>query len=96
MEEFEEWWARTGRTIDPDTEEVSWYDKRKSLAEAAFASARAQSTNYVCDDDTFPRKVTFANGRVVIIRERVDDPGRFFLGIGRVDGDVYLDPEKRK
>ena len=37
---FEEWWMRTGRMIDPDTEDVPWYDKRKFLAEYTFMRAR--------------------------------------------------------
>lgn len=82
METFDEWWSRAGKLIDPDTEDVSWYDKRKGLAQSAFIAAIAQSGNYVVDDSTFPRHVQFGNGRVVVIRERTDDPGRFFLGIG--------------
>ena len=82
METFDEWWARKGRFIDPDTEDVPWFDKRKALAEEAFRAAVAQSGNYVVDDSVFPRNVQFGNGRVVVIRERVDDPGRFYLGIG--------------
>lgn len=29
---FEEWWSREGRFIDPDTEDVPWFDKRKVLS----------------------------------------------------------------
>ena len=43
METFDEWWARKGRFIDPDTEDVPWFDKRKALAEEAFRAAVAQS-----------------------------------------------------
>jgi len=50
--------------------EVPWYDKRKSLAEYAFARAWAQSRNYVADDAVMPEKVTFANGRIVRVAER--------------------------
>jgi 8-oxo-dGTP diphosphatase len=31
-----EWWRADGLYIDPDTEEVDWYDKRRELAEMAF------------------------------------------------------------
>lgn len=34
---FEKWWAEDGRMYDPDTEDVPWFDKRKELAELAFA-----------------------------------------------------------
>ncbi len=33
---FEEWWRSDGKFCDPDTEDVSWYDKREGLAAAAF------------------------------------------------------------
>jgi hypothetical protein len=82
METFDEWWSRSGKFIDLDTENVSWYDKRKGLAQSAFIAAIAQSGNYVVDDSIFPRRAQFGNGRVVVIREREDDPGRFYLGIG--------------
>lgn len=58
--------------FDPDTEDVPWFDKRKDLAEKAFNSALAQSSNYTADDAVFPSKVTFANGRTVSIVERSD------------------------
>lgn len=82
METFAEWWNRKGKFIDPDTEDIPWFDKRKALAEEAFRAAVAQSGNYTVDDSVFPRRVQFGNGRVVIVRENTDDPGRFFLGIG--------------
>ena len=88
METFEAWLKRTGQ----NTSNVGAVE----LAKAAWNGATAQSTNYVCDDDTFPRKVTFANGRIVVVRERIEDPGRFYLGVGRVDGGAALDPEKTK
>lgn len=33
---FDEWWDKKGRFIDPDTEDVPWFDKRKELSEYAF------------------------------------------------------------
>lgn len=33
-----EWWKSDGLYIDPDTEEVDWYDKRKELAQLAFVA----------------------------------------------------------
>lgn len=80
---FEEWWARAGKSIDPDTSDVSWHDKRKGLAAAAFAAATAQSRNYTCDKSYDPTEVTFANGRKVWIRfDECEDP---FLEIAVVD-----------
>lgn len=38
-EAFENWWAVTGKFIDPDSDDVHWYDKRKGLAEEAFCAA---------------------------------------------------------
>ena len=62
--DFDEWWQRRGRLIDPEPL-ASWEDKRRGLAAAAFAAAKAQSGNYVADDAVEPHKVTFANGRTV-------------------------------
>ena len=62
--DFEEWWMRMGRFIDPEPS-ASWEDKRKDLAAEAFAAAKAQSGNYVADDAVDAHKVTFANGRTV-------------------------------
>lgn len=58
--DFEEWWMRVGRLIDPEPS-VNWYDKRKDLMAAAFAAAKAQSGNYVADVEQRPTSVTFAN-----------------------------------
>jgi hypothetical protein len=33
---FEKWWSEQGRFLDPDTEDVPWYDKREALAHLAF------------------------------------------------------------
>lgn len=62
---FDEWWENEGKSLDPDTEEVSWYDKRKELARMAFGDGCAGSGNYVADHDTYPKEVRFADGRVV-------------------------------
>lgn len=35
-EMFADWWKAYGRSIDPDTEDVPWYDKREGLAGMAF------------------------------------------------------------
>jgi hypothetical protein len=69
METFEQWWNRHGRFIDPDTEDVPWFDKRKALAELAFEAAKAQSGNYTANDECMPDRVTFGNGRVVEIAD---------------------------
>lgn len=39
--EFDKWWAKQGIFIDPDTEDVSWFDKRKELAGIAFIAGFA-------------------------------------------------------
>lgn len=75
---FDEWWNRVGYSLDPDTEDVSWADKRKGLAQLAFEAAMAQSGNYVADDEVVPREVCFANGRVV----RIACSSRGFLEVG--------------
>ena len=36
---FRKWWQETGRYIDPDTEDVPWFDKREALAELAWNAA---------------------------------------------------------
>jgi len=33
-----EWWRTDGVYIDPDTEDVDWFDKRAELAQIAFAA----------------------------------------------------------
>lgn len=33
-----EWWKADGLYIDPDTEDVDWYDKRRELAQIAFVA----------------------------------------------------------
>jgi hypothetical protein len=35
---FEQWWDEDGRYLDPDTADVSWFDKRKELAGLAFVA----------------------------------------------------------
>ena len=70
---FEKWWAEEGRSLDPDTEDVPWFDKRKGLAELAFEAGikcgEARSRNYTADDEVMPESVTFANGRTVRIAD---------------------------
>jgi hypothetical protein len=80
---FEEWWKRVGRSLDPDTSDVSWYDKRAGLAVAAFTAAFAQSRNYVANKECEPTEITFANGRRVWIR--FDEQENPFLEIDTVD-----------
>lgn len=63
--DFDKWWMRRGRFIDPELSSL-WEDKCKVLAAEAFAAAKAQSGNYVADD-AMPHKVTFANGRTVSV-----------------------------
>lgn len=72
---FEEWWLRNGQFIDPDTSDVPWFDKRRALAESAFDAAMAQSRNYVADDEVYPRRVDFVNGRKIAVSIRVLSDG---------------------
>lgn len=90
METFEQWWQRVGRGVCVAT------PAGEDLARRAFEAARAQSCNYVADDDTMPGEVLFANGRVVAIREREDGVKGYYLAIGRRDGEIYLNPEHVK
>ncbi len=64
-EDFESWWERVGRTIDPDTDDVPWFDKRKELCAIAFAAAMAQSGNYVASHEASPVWIRFSNGTTV-------------------------------
>jgi hypothetical protein len=72
---FEKWWQEQGRGLDPDTEDVPWYDKREALAHLAFDEGvrvgMALAGNYTADDAVMPERVDFANGRFVRI---VDNP----------------------
>jgi hypothetical protein len=82
---FEQWWQEDGRFYDPGTEDVPWFDKRKQLAEAAYAAGKKvgslEGGNYKADDFTYPTEINFANGRKVKLR--VDDEGRHCLSVGR-------------
>ena len=40
----EEWWRADGVYIDPDTEEVDWFDKRRELAQLAFIAGFNKAT----------------------------------------------------
>jgi hypothetical protein len=76
--DFDEWWQRRGRLIDPEPN-ASWEDKRRDLAAEAFAASKAQSGNYVADTAEAPHEVTFANGRTV----KVGDDGSLTVGWSR-------------
>lgn len=77
---FDEWWSREGQFLDPDTDDVPWFDKREGLARLAFEAATAQSRNYVANDEIYPSEVTFSNGRRVFVNKA--DGGGVFLEIG--------------
>lgn len=66
---FENWWRDEGRMIDPDTDDVPWFDKREALAniayEAGWKAGMAAGGNYIADDAVEPTIFTFANGRTV-------------------------------
>ena len=66
--DFDSWWERKGRFIDPDTDDVPWFDKRKELAAMSWEAANATSTNYVADHEVYPQVITFRNGRVVAMK----------------------------
>lgn len=38
---FSDWWTSQGKFIDPDTEDVPWFDKRKDLCEAAYDAGQS-------------------------------------------------------
>ncbi len=38
---FDNWWGKDGKYFDPDTDDVSWFDKRKELAEYAWHRSKA-------------------------------------------------------
>ncbi|MDR3392459.1 MAG: hypothetical protein P4L77_12080 [Sulfuriferula sp.] len=38
---FRDWWNSQGRMIDPDTEDVPWFDKREALCEAAYDAGKS-------------------------------------------------------
>lgn len=42
-EQFESWWNNSGKSYDPDTSDVPWYDKRKALAREAFMHALSRN-----------------------------------------------------
>lgn len=41
MADFDTWWSDDGQYLDPDTSDVPWFDKRRSLAEAAYDAGAA-------------------------------------------------------
>lgn len=49
---FDDWWTETGRCLDPDTDDVPWFDKRRGLAEYAFDAglSAARDTTEVSPD----------------------------------------------
>lgn len=61
METFERWLDRSGQ----NTRNVGAVE----LAKQAWEAAKAQSRNYVADEEKMPEKITFANGRVVWIED---------------------------
>lgn len=85
---FDKWWEEDGKFLDPDTSDVSWFDKRKALAQLAFEAGidcgMARSRNYTANEESMPDAVTFANGRKVTIADN-KSPG--------VHHGVYLEVE---
>jgi hypothetical protein len=70
---FEKWWRERGRSLDPDTEDVPWFDKREALAHIAFdegiKAGMALAGNYIANESVCPTCVRFQNGRTVRIGE---------------------------
>lgn len=71
---FDEWWEEIGRSFDPDTDDVSWYDKRRGLAEEAFRAGVARAMNYTADSAESPKQITLGGGRVITARARNGRP----------------------
>lgn len=46
--DFEAWWEKEGRFIDPDTDDVPWFDKRKALARHAFEAGMVEGNCGEC------------------------------------------------
>jgi hypothetical protein len=83
---FDKWWQEQGRSLDPDTEDVPWYDKREALAHIAFDEGvrigMAVAGNYTANDSISPTSVEFSNGRTVRIREISSSDCGPYLEIG--------------
>ena len=58
---FETLCQEEGKSLDPDTEDVPWFDKRKGLAELAFDAGikheMARGGNYTANDSACPAAV---------------------------------------
>lgn len=89
---FEKWWAEEGRSLDPDTEDVPWFDKRKGLAESAFEAGikcgMIRGGNYTANSSVSPNAIEFANGRTVRIREMSSPDCGPYLEVGSKDSSV--------
>jgi hypothetical protein len=79
--DFHEWWQREGHKVVGTLKEV---------AHAAFNAAKAQSGNYVADDSTAARTVTFANGR------RVSAFKDGTLGVGWAETDAPMSSGRKE
>lgn len=83
---FEKWWQEQGRMLDPDTEDVPWFDKRESLAHLAFDEGvkigMARAGNYVANSAVRPSSVEFSNGRTVRIKDMSSPDNGPYLEIG--------------
>lgn len=83
---FEKWWQEQGRSLDPDTEDVPWYDKREALAHIAFDEGirvgMARAGNYTANCSVDPTSVEFANGRTVKIKQMSSPDCGPYLEIG--------------
>jgi hypothetical protein len=86
---FEKWWDEQGRFLDPDTEDVPWYDKREALANLAFDEGvkigMARAGNYTANSAAAPSSLEFANGRTVRIKAMSSPDNAPYLEVGLAD-----------
>lgn len=71
------WWLKDGVYIDPDTEDVDWFDKRAELSQIAFIAGvkhgRDNQENGKADDFTYGYLVAAAE-----VMRLFDQPGIAF------------------
>jgi hypothetical protein len=67
MTTFYEWWAKQQGAV--------FNESCQTAAQLAWDTAMAVGRNYVADDEIYPQKVTFANGRIVVLISGVQPRG---------------------
>lgn len=84
--DFETWWdayRKTQPSVAPPASGMPERDRK--LARAAYGAAMSHSQAYLADDEVYPKRVSFANGRVVAYKLA---SGRAFLVVGMVPVEV--------